>query len=186
MVIGYARVSTNDQNPQLQIDALKKAGCKRIFQEHASGRNVTRPELTACLARLGKGDTLTIWRLDRLGRSLRDLIQIVQHLDSEGIQLVSLNENINTKTATGKLVFHIFATLAEFERSLLTERTQAGLEAARARGRLGGRKRVTNTKQDAQIRALWESGKFTASEISKQFGISMPTFFRRVQAKPKI
>jgi DNA invertase Pin-like site-specific DNA recombinase len=183
MVIGYARVSTNDQDPRLQIDALKKARCKRIYEERMSGRNTERPELQKCLASLREGDTLIVWRLDRLGRSVHDLIEIVQRLESEGVQFVSICEQINTKTATGKLIFHIFAVLAEFERNLIRERTNAGLAAARARGRMGGAKKKTTSKQDAQMRALWESKEFTADEIAQQFGISVPTFFRRMQPK---
>lgn len=181
MIVGYARVSMNDQKPELQLDALKRAKCKPVYVEKMSGRNMERPELIRCLDTLRKGDTLVIWKLDRLGRSLRDLIEIVARLEREGVQFVSLTEEINTKTATGKLVFHIFATLAEFERDLIRERTMAGLATARARGRLGGAKKKTSAQQDKQLRALWESGKFTAAEIAQQFQISVPTFFRRVR-----
>jgi DNA invertase Pin-like site-specific DNA recombinase len=144
---------------------------------------MNRPELVRCLATLRKGDTLVVWKLDRLGRSLRDLIEIVARLEREGIQFVSLTEDINTKTTSGKLIFHVFAILAEFERNLIRERTMAGLATARARGRVGGAKKRTTTEQDKQIRALWESGKFTGAEIASQFGISVPTFFRRVRAR---
>jgi DNA invertase Pin-like site-specific DNA recombinase len=183
VIVGYARVSTLDQNPQLQIDALKSAKCKPIFVEQKSGRTMNRPELTRCLDTLREGDTLTIWKLDRLGRSLPDLLEIVKRLDSGGIQFVSLTEEVNTKTASGKLIFHMFAMLAEFERNLIRERTMAGLATARARGRMGGRKKQTSSQQDKQIRSLWGSGKFTGPEIAKQFGISPTTFWRRVQAK---
>jgi DNA invertase Pin-like site-specific DNA recombinase len=183
MRIGYARVSTNDQTPQLQIDALKKARCKEIFTERKSGRNMHRPELAKCLDKLKKGDTFVVWKLDRLGRSLRDLIEIVERLDKFGIEFISLTEEINTTTASGKLVFQMFGVLAEFERNLIRERTNAGLVAARARGRVGGRKKVTNVDQDAQIKTLWESGDYTAEQIAKQFRISIPTFFRRVRPK---
>jgi DNA invertase Pin-like site-specific DNA recombinase len=183
MIVGYARVSTNDQTPELQLHALKRAKCKRIFVEQKSDRNMNRPELVRCLAMLRKGDTLVIWKLDRLGRSLRDLIEIVARLEREGIQFVSLTEDINTKTTSGKLIFHVFAVLAEFERNLIRERTMAGLATARARGRVGGAKKRTTTQQDKQIRALWESGKFTGAEIASQFGISVPTFFRRVRPR---
>ena len=141
MIVGYARVSTTDQTPQLQIDALKAAKCKPIYIEQKGGRNVNRPELTRCLDTLRKGDTLVIWKLDRMGRSLRDLIEIVERLESAGVQLVSLTEDISTKGARGRLIFHIFAVLAEFERNLIRERTMAGLATARARGRLGGAKK---------------------------------------------
>jgi DNA invertase Pin-like site-specific DNA recombinase len=183
MIVGYARVSTNDQTPELQLHALKRAKCKRIFVEQKGGRNMNRPELVRCLATLRKGDTLVIWKLDRLGRSLRDLIEIVARLENEGIQFVSLTEDINTKTTSGKLIFNVFAILAEFERNLIRERTMAGLATARARGRVGGAKKRTTTEQDKQIRELWESGEFTGAEIASQFGISVPTFFRRVRAR---
>ncbi len=181
MIVGYGRVSTSDQNSQLQIDALKGAKCKPIFIEQKSGRNMNRPELTRCLDMLRKGDTLVIWRLDRLGRSIRDLLEIVERIEAEGVQFISLTEEINTKTASGQLIFHMFAAFAQFERNLNRERTLAGLATARSRGRLGGSKKKTTPQQDKQLQALWESGKFTGTEIAKQFGISVPTFFRRVR-----
>jgi DNA invertase Pin-like site-specific DNA recombinase len=183
MIVGYARVSTTDQTPQLQIDALKAAKCKPIYVEQKSGKNMNRPELTRCLDMLRKGDTLVIWKLDRLGRSLRDLLEIVERLENSGVQFLSLTEDINTKAASGKLIFHVFAVLAEFERNLIRERTMAGLATARARGRLGGARRKTTKKQDEGMRALWDSGKFTAAELANQFGISVPTFFRRMRPK---
>ena len=183
MIVGYARVSTTDQTAQLQIDALKAAKCKPIYVEQKSGKNMNRPELTRCLDMLRKGDTLVIWKLDRLGRSLRDLLEIVERLENSGVQFLSLTEDINTKAASGKLIFHVFAVLAEFERNLIRERTKAGLATARARGRLGGAKRKTTRKQDEGMRALWDGGKFTAAELAKQFGISVPTFFRRMRPK---
>ena len=183
MIVGYARVSTNDQTPQLQIDALKAAKCKRIFTDQASGRSMNRPELIKCLDTIREGDTVVIWKLDRLGRSLQDLLEVVGRLRADGIQLLSLTEEINTKSASGELIFHIFAVLAQFERSLIRERTMAGLATARARGRLGGGKMKTTPQQDKQIRALWESKEFSGPEIAKQFGISEPTFWRRVRAK---
>ena len=133
MKIGYARVSTSDQNLDLQNDALKKLGCDHIYEEKASGKTKERPELTHCLKSLRPGDTLAVWRLDRLGRSLQDLITIVKNLEALGVAFVSVTENIDTSTATGKLMFHVFGALAEFERNLIQERTQAGLTAARAR-----------------------------------------------------
>jgi DNA invertase Pin-like site-specific DNA recombinase len=183
MIVGYARVSTTDQTPQLQIDALKAAKCKPIYVEQKSGKNMNRPELTRCLDMLRKGDTLVIWKLDRLGRSLRDLLEIVERLENSGVQFISLTEDINTKAASGRLIVHIFAVLAEFERNLIRERTMAGLATARARGRLGGARRKTTKKQDEGMRALWDSSKFTAAELAKQFGISVPTFFRRMRPK---
>ncbi len=183
MIVGYVRVSTTDQTPQLQIDALKAAKCRRVFIDQASGRSMNRPELTKCLDVLRGGDTLIIWKLDRLGRALRDLLEIVERLRGRGIQLISLTEEINTKSASGGLIFHVFAVLAQFERNLIRERTMAGLATARARGRLGGGKRKTTPQQDKQMRALWESREFTGPEIARQFGISEPTFWRRVRAK---
>lgn len=183
MIVGYARVSTSDQTPELQLDALKKAKCKPIFIEQKSGRNMERPELTRCLDTLRSGDTLIIWKLDRLGRSLRDLLEIVERLEDTGVQFISLTEDINTKAASGRLIFHVFAVLAEFERNLIRERTKAGLATARARGRLGGAKKKTTKRQDEAMRALWERGDFTAAELAKQYGISVPTFFRRVRVK---
>lgn len=139
--IGYARVSTDDQNLHLQRDALAAAGCEIIYEDKASGKNAARPELDNCLKALRPGDTLVVWRLDRLGRSLADLVNVVTHLvDERRVGFLSLQEQIETNSASGKLVFHVFAALAEFERNLISERTKAGLEAARARGRLGGRK----------------------------------------------
>jgi DNA invertase Pin-like site-specific DNA recombinase len=155
MIVGYARVSTIDQTPQLQIDALKAVKCKPIYVEQKSGKNMNRPELTRCLDMLRKGDTLVIWKLDRLGRSLRDLLEIVERLENSGVQFLSLTEDINTKAASGKLIFHVFAVLADFERNLIRERTKAGLATARARGRHGGAKRKTTKKQDEGMRALW-------------------------------
>ncbi len=140
MRIGYARVSTQDQRPELQLDALAGAGCEQVFQERQSGKDRDRPELETCLKVLRKGDTLVVWRLDRLGRSLKDLVEIVHALEDRGVGFQSLTESIDTTNAGGKLVFHVFAALAEFERNLIRERTVAGLAAARARGRRGGRK----------------------------------------------
>jgi DNA invertase Pin-like site-specific DNA recombinase len=183
MIVGYARVSTTDQTPELQINALKAAKCKPIYVEQKSGKNVNRPELTRCLDNLRKGDTLVIWKLDRLGRSLRDLIEIVERLEKTGVQFISLTEDINTKAANGRPIFHFFAVLAEFERNLISERTKAGLATARARGRLGGAKRKTTKKEDEKLRDLWEKGELTAAELAKQFDISIPTVFRRIGPK---
>ncbi|WP_215757218.1 recombinase family protein, partial [Gluconobacter sp. P5H9_a] len=138
--IGYARVSTDDQHLDLQRDALMQGGCCVIYEEAVSGKNTVRPELEQCRKALRAGDTLVVWRLDRLGRSLRDLVQIVTELEQRGIGFESLTEKIETGSTAGKLVFHLFAALAEFERGLIRERTHAGLVAARARGRAGGRK----------------------------------------------
>ena len=137
--LGYARVSTDDQTTALQAAALRRAGCHRVYQDTASGKaGVTRPQLEECLADLRDGDTLVVWRLDRLGRSLPDLVRIVTELVEKGVNFESLTEKIATTNASGKLMFHLFAALAEFERNLIRERTKAGLTAARARGRVGG------------------------------------------------
>jgi len=183
MIVGYARVSSQDQNASLQIDALKAAHCQEIFTETKSGKNTDRPELVKCLKHLREGDSLVIWKLDRLGRSLKDLIEIIGRLENDGIQFRSLTEEINTKTANGKMLFHLMAVFAEFERNLIRERTMAGLASARARGRLGGVKKKTSPSQDKAIRELWSGGNHTSIEIAKQFNISVPTVFRRVQVK---
>ena len=140
MIIGYARVSTHDQNLDSQLDALQKADCEQIFQEKITGKIKDRPELISCLKALRKGDVLIVWKLDRLARSLKDLVEIITDLNQREIGFKSLTEAIDTTSATGRLVFHIFGALAEFEHSLIRERTIAGLDAARARGRKGGRK----------------------------------------------
>ena len=138
MVLGYARVSTLDQNEDLQLDALSAAGCDQVFTDHASGRLASRPALDDLLSRVRPGDTLVVWKLDRLGRSLKHLLEVVAFLEERGVALRVLTEQIDTSTPGGKLVFHVFGALAEFERDLIRERTRAGLAAARARGRVGG------------------------------------------------
>ena len=182
MRIGYARVSTDDQTLDLQRDALKRAKCRRTYEEHASGKNTARPELDGCLKALRKGDTLVVWRLDRLGRSLRDLIQLTQDLQLRGIGLESLTEKIDTVSPTGKLVFHVFAALAEFERNLIRERTLAGLKAARARGRNGGRPKKLSPKELKTIRALLRLNEVPVQDIAAQFGVNRSTLYRNVAA----
>ena len=152
MLVGYARVSTQDQNHDLQIDALKKANVDRIFVEKASGAQRERPELLAALEYIRKGDTLVVWKMDRLARSLKQLIETVEMLDDKGIGFRSLTEAIDTTTAGGKLVFHVFDALAEFERSIIKERTRAGLDAARVRGKTGGR---PPSLKDTDIQGRW-------------------------------
>lgn len=175
MHIGYARVSTQDQNPEMQIDALGEAGCEQIFQERQSGKNKDRPELETYLKVLRKGDTLVVWRLDRLGRSLKDLVEIVHELENRGIGFQSLTENIDTTNAGGKLIFHLFAALAEFERNLIRERTIAGLTAARARGRKGGRKIKMSTADVRKAAAMLHDPLMTKTEVAKHFGVSRVT-----------
>jgi len=176
--IGYARVSTDDQNLDLQRDALARAGCGTVYEEHASGKNADRPELKQCLKALRAGDTLVVWRLDRLGRSLTDLVRIVTDLEQRGVLFESLTERIETGSATGKLQFHIFSALAEFERNLTRERTLAGIKAARARGRLGGRKRKLTDRQVQQAKILLADPNVFVSDVARSFGVSRMTIYR--------
>jgi len=175
MIIGYARVSTTDQNLDLQLDALQKEGCEGVYSEKMSGRNLDRPELTQCLKALRKGDTLIVWRLDRLGRSIHDLINTIQMLGERGVNCKSITEAIDTNTITGKLMFHIIASLAEFERSLIRERVNAGLAAARARGRVGGRKRKMSKSDTKKAVAMLTDPTITKVEVAAHFGVSRPT-----------
>lgn len=180
MLIGYARVSTDDQNLDLQRDALKVAGCERIFEDRASGAKAERSGLIALMNVLRSGDIVIIWRLDRLGRSLKDLIQLVERLEVAGVGLRSLQESINTSSSGGKLVFHFFGALAEFERNLIRERTQAGLSSARARGRMGGRpKRLDPAKETLALR-LYSERKHTVEEICQMMGISKSTLYNYI------
>ncbi len=176
-LIGYARVSTADQNEELQLDALNGAGCARIFTDRVSGVKQNRPQLDAMLESLLPGDVLVVWKLDRLGRSLRHLVEVVEDLAAKGIGFKSLRESIDTTTAGGKLVFHIFASLAEFERELIVERTNAGLEAARARGRKGGRVRKFGDDKVAIARKMYVSGDYTVKEIATTLGVSRGTIY---------
>lgn len=176
MKIGYARVSTDDQKMDLQRDALTAAGCEKVFTDTASGAKAERPGLADALAFARKGDSLVVWRLDRLGRSLPELVKIVGELEAAGVGFESTTERIETSTATGRLVFHLFAALAEFERRLIVERTMAGLAAARARGRKGGRPGLPAEKI-AAIQALAASGRGPA-EVCKALGIGRSTFYK--------
>ena len=178
MRIGYARVSTYEQSLDSQIDSLKQAGCQRIYYDKVSGTKADRPELNRLRESLRGGDTLVVWRLDRLGRSLRDLIDWVAWLDKVGGTLHSLNEQIDTSHHTGKLVFHLFAALAEFESDLIRERTLAGLAAARARGRLGGRKAKLNASDIRQLKAMHKDHSISIGEICERFSIAKTTLYR--------
>jgi len=178
MLVGYARVSTADQDVGLQLEALHRAGCKRIFEETASGAQRDRPQLAAALDFMRDGDSLVVWRLDRLARSLKQLLETVEAFDQRGRHLQSLNEKIDTATPTGRLVFHVFGALAEFERGLIRERTLAGLAVARAKGRIGGRPRTFTDKQVKAARAMLASGELTVSEIATQIGVSPATIYR--------
>lgn len=181
MHIGYARVSTHDQNLHLQQDALQAAGCEKIFVDEISGTLSERPGLTKTLDALRKGDTLVVWRLDRLGRSLKDLIGWVHTLETQDIELKSLQEAIDTGSPSGKLTFHLFAALAEFERNLIRERTQAGLSAARARGRMGGRPKALDKDKRALVVELYNGKKTSLKKICTMMGISKPTLYAYVQ-----
>lgn len=178
--IGYARVSTDDQDLSLQLDALKKAGCQIIYQEKMSGKNLQRTEWEQCLKALRSGDTLVVWRMDRLSRSLTDLVKTITVLEERGIGFESLTECIETKSATGKLMFHVFAAMAEFERNVIRERTHAGLQAARARGRKGGRPPKLDEQQKKEIRALLRDPDITVNEVAKRYGVSRATLYRHV------
>ena len=177
MLIGYARVSTDDQNLDMQHDALQRAGCEKVYSDRQSGASADRPGLITALDVLRSNDTLVIWRLDRLGRSLKDLIHLVERLEQRGVGLKSLQENIDTTTTGGRLVFHLFGALAEFERNLIRERTQAGLSAARARGKLGGRpKMLDSTKRELTLR-LHRERQHSVNEICRLMGISKSTLY---------
>src|SRR5438477_3732516 len=181
MQIGYARISTGEQTLDLQLDALQAAGCDKVFTDTASGAKTERTGLTEALGHLRTGDVLVVWRLDRLGRSLRDLIDRLLDLDQRGIGFKSLTESIDTTTSGGKLIFHIFGSLAEFERDLIRERTTAGLAAARARGRLGGRPKALRTaKQLAIAKTLYADKTRSIPEICKTLGIARSTLYRYV------
>ena len=190
MYIGYARVSTDDQNLAPQEDALKEAGCERIFHDKISGAKSERPGLTEALDYLRDGeDVLVVWRLDRLGRSLKDLIELVNQLEERKIGFKSLQDPVDTTSPGGMLVFHIFGALAEFERNLIRERTKAGLAAARARGKKGGRRRVLNEEQVQRLYQLYEDTdsdghkKYTIKEICEMMGVSRSTLYSYLGAR---
>jgi len=186
MHIGYARVSTEDQHLHLQIDALKKAGCEKIFTDEMSGAKSERPGLRETLSFVRQGDTLVVWRLDRLGRSLKDLIDRVEELKGRQVQFRSLNENIDTSSSGGKFMFHIFSALAEFERDLIRERTMAGLMAARARGRLGGRPKIMPTEKIKMAASLMKDPSLSVKDICRNLGISRTTLYRYVGPQGQI
>ena len=188
MLIGYARISTHDQTLDLQKDALQKIGCAQIFTDTASGAKAERTGLTEALEYVRTGDTLVVWRLDRLGRSLKHLIETITKLNNRKIGFKSITESIDTTTSGGKLVFHIFGALAEFERDIISERTNAGLSAARARGRLGGRpkaKMLDTPKKVALAQSLYENRNNTIDEICKTLNVSRATLYRYIQTKEK-
>jgi len=177
MLIGYARVSTQDQNPELQLDALKQAGCEKIFTEKASGAQRDRPQLTEAIKYMRPGDTLVVWKLDRLARSMKQLIETVEGLEAQNIGFCSLTENMDTTTPGGKLIFHIFGALAEFERSVLRERTKAGLASARARGRVGGRPRALSDEDIAKAKAMLRDPEITTKQVADTLGVSVSNLY---------
>ena len=180
MLVGYARVSTQDQNSALQLDALKAAGCEKVFTEKASGAQRDRPELAAALSYTRSGDSLVVWKLDRLARSLPQLIETVATLEDQGIGFRSLTEAIDTTTAGGKLIFHIFGALAEFERSVIRERTRAGLKAARDRGRKGGRPPALSVADLAAAKAMLRDPAITVDEVATRLKVSPATLYRHL------
>lgn len=182
MIYGYARVSTNDQTTDLQRDALERAGCDRILTDVASGARARRPELDHMLDLLREGDTVVVWKLDRLGRSMRNLVDLMATFDERGVRFRSLTESMDTSTPGGTLVFNIFGSLAQFERDLIRERTRAGLEAARARGRKGGRPAKLDEKQVREVRRLYKSRTVTVGQIAAMIHAGRPTVYRCLDA----
>ena len=182
MLIGYARVSTEDQKLDLQKDALTKAGVdpERIYEEYVSGAKTRRPQLEECIKSCRDGDTLIVWRLDRLGRNLPELIKLLDRLKDKGVGFRSLNESIDTTTAVGKMVFHMLGAVAQFERDLVSERTKAGLKAARARGSRGGRKPKLGAKQLKMIKAMLSDESITMEEVASAFKVSPATVYRAI------
>jgi len=185
VLIGYARVSTQEQNLDLQKKALSKAGCKKVFEDKVSGTRVARPGLDAALATLREGDTLVVWKLDRLGRSVKNLIDLVGELQRQDVQFHSLTDSINTGTPSGRFFFHVMASLAQMERELIVERTCAGLEAARRLGRTGGRKRCMTDSKIQSARKLLASGT-PPKEVAKNLGVSVPTLYRWIPASARL
>ncbi|SOD42705.1 recombinase family protein [Nitrosovibrio sp. Nv4] len=180
MKIGYARVSTQEQDLALQLDALTKEGCEKIFQEKASGAQRDRPELKAALSYMRKGDTLVVWKLDRLARSMKQLIETIESFQDEGIGLKSIQDPIDTSSPSGRLVFHIFAALAEFERGVIRERTTAGLRAARERGRVGGRPPSLSAKDLQVAKAMLKDSNITVATVASRLNVAASTLYRHI------
>lgn len=185
-LLGYARVSTGEQDTALQVDALEQAGCFKVFTDTVSGALDSRPELDRLREQLRPGDTVVVWRLDRMGRSIRHLIDLMTDLEEQGVGFRSLTENIDTTTSGGRLVFHLFAALAEFERDLIRDRTKAGLAAARARGRLGGRPPVLTADQVKAARRMYDQQDMTVAQIGAVLGVSRATIYRALSKQPTI
>lgn len=182
MIIGYARVSTHDQNLDSQLDALKQRGCEKIFQEKMSGKRDDRPELQRCLDTLRKGDKLVIYKLDRLGRSTFKLLELTKHFEEEGINLISIVDGIDTSTPVGRFFFRTMASIAELERDIIVERTQAGLKAARARGRVGGRPETPKKDLERALK-LYDSKEYPVPEIVEMTGVSKATIYRAIKKR---
>ncbi|WP_374471200.1 recombinase family protein [Phenylobacterium sp.] len=185
MQIGYARVSSADQRLDLQMDALTRAGCERLFTDHASGGRADRPGLLAAQSHLRRGDTLVVWKLDRLGRSVRQLVELVATLEADGVHFASITDGIDTATPAGRFFFHVMAALAEMERDLIRERTTAGLRAAKARGRLGGRRPKLTAQQLAHARKLLADPDTTGAEVAETFGVARSTLYRSIGRRPR-
>lgn len=180
MLVGYARVSTRDQNPALQLEALHSAGCEKVFTEKASGAQRDRPELQAALDYLRAGDALVVWKLDRLARSVRQLVETAELLQKRGIGLKVLTQAIDTTSPGGRLTFHLLAAIAEFERELTLERTQAGLAQARALGRRGGRKPAMGESEIRRAKAMLSDRSITVEEVARQMGVQPSTLYRHI------
>lgn len=186
-MIGYARVSTNDQNLDLQVNALRLAGCGNVFEDHGiSGAKAKRRGLSAVLRSLKRGDTLVVWRLDRLGRSIRHLIDVIARLQARGVEFRSITENIDTNSAGGRMIFHVIAAMAEFERSLISERTIAGMEAARQRGQHIGRRRALTSAQCEEAALALDSGGESVVDVAKRYDIHPRTLRRLIAEASKI
>ncbi|HXZ74010.1 MAG TPA: recombinase family protein [Streptosporangiaceae bacterium] len=183
-LIGYARVSTSDQHSHAQTDALHAAGCQKVFTDKASGTLAHRPQLDQALSYLRAGDTLVITKLDRLGRSVRNLKQVADDLNSRGVGLLALHQGIDTTTPGGRLFFHMLAAIAEFEHDLIVERTHDGLAAARTRGRHGGRKAKMTPTRVEQARQMYDSRRYTVQQIADAFGVTRPTIYRHLTPTP--
>ncbi len=186
MLIGYARVSTDDQDTAVQVAALKAAGCKRIYREKASGGRWDRPQLHRLLEQLREGDVVVVWKLDRLSRSLRDVLILMERLGEAKAGFRSLTESIDTTTAAGRMMMHMVSVFAEFERAMLKERTKAGLDAARAEGRIGGRRPKLSPQQQAEIREMVSDGDKTAADAARLFKVHPATISRLLAREPVI
>lgn len=185
--VGYARVSKADQHPEVQRDRLEAAGCEKVFADHGvSGRLASRPAWDECLSYLRRGDVLVVVRLDRIGRSVRNLIDVVTELGERGVDLMALDQAIDTTSPAGRLTFHIMSAIAEFERDLIRERTMDGLAAARARGRKGGRKAVLSARQEKVIAQMYASREHTIAEIAGTFGVGASTVYRSLRRSSAI